>query len=127
MDDETEPLSGKPFFHVLLQKSHIVNPLTIPVKISRMLPSDAVPVVLTHGSRMWDMTYNGNHPTHKRLDPRWRTFVADNKLQVGDACLFELMECGSTIKFKVQILRGNFPFELLLRQDGSKDRPVIID
>lgn len=129
-DDEIEPLSGKPFFHLILQKSHVSTPyqLVVPARFAPILPQERVPAILTCGTRKWEMKYFGDHRTHKRLElPHWRTFVEDNKLKVGDACVFELMENGRTVKFKVQILRGDFPSVLLERIDGVKDNPILID
>ncbi|KAH9610636.1 hypothetical protein KSS87_017124 [Heliosperma pusillum] len=127
---EIEPLSGNPFFHILMLRSHVGSPyqLVIPAKFMRMLPYKTVPVILLRGSRSWVTSYHGNHPTHRRFDTKWRLFVADNKLKVGDICVFELMECEDTlIKFKVQVLRGDFPSALLDKQVGSRNNPVVID
>lgn len=41
--------------------------------------------------------------SHVRLAKGWRNFARDNKLQVGDICVFELMKVTKT-KFKVGTL-----------------------
>ena len=41
--------------------------------------------------------------SHVKLNKGWRNFARDNKLQVGDICIFELMKVTKT-KFKVGIL-----------------------
>ncbi|KAK9714053.1 hypothetical protein RND81_06G068300 [Saponaria officinalis] len=129
-DVEIEPLTGKPFCHVVMMKSHVCSPyqLVLPVKFSRILPLKTISVILFHGGKSWETSYGGNHPTHKRFDPRWRVFVEENKLKIGDICVFELMKCEDTIiELKIQILRGDFPLVLLDKQDGTPDNPVVID
>ncbi|KNA04030.1 hypothetical protein SOVF_203370, partial [Spinacia oleracea] len=120
VDVDIEPLSGKPFCHVVLKKSHVgdahsVCQLKLPAHFSRVLPNKRVPIILTRGERSWETTYHG---THKKFDIRWKVFVKDNKLKVGDVCVFEAMECNdSALKFKVQVLRGDFPCMLLDKED----------
>ncbi|KAK9743460.1 hypothetical protein RND81_03G240800 [Saponaria officinalis] len=119
-DDDTEPLSGKPLFHVTLCKSHVsATHLPVPKKFFGLLPEKAnVPVILTRGSRSWEMKYYGTHITQRRLSQGWKAFIDDNILNVGDVCLFELMSCEvSLIKFKVQVLRGDLPSVLVLDRE----------
>ncbi|XP_074279353.1 B3 domain-containing protein Os06g0112300-like [Silene latifolia] len=127
---EIEPLSGKPFFHVRMLRSHVTRQyqLVIPAKFTRTLPYKTIPVILIRGGRSWETSYHGNHLTNRRLDTKWKLFVVDNKLKVGDICVFELMECEDTLlKFKVQILRSDFPSVLLEKQVGTRNNPVVID
>ncbi|KAL2943735.1 hypothetical protein RDABS01_032082 [Bienertia sinuspersici] len=130
-DVDIEPLSGKPFFHVTICKSHISSPyqLVVGAEVTRLLPHKNVPVILTRGSRNWAATYVGTHPTHKRFDfSSWKEFAADNSLKVGDVCLFELLSRTDTnILFKVQVLRGDIPSTLLDLEDGSADNPVVVE
>lgn len=67
--------------------------------------------------------------THKKLDVGWKNFVMDNDLKIGDAVVFELMESSNElIKFRVQILRGDFPEELKHKSVGmSSDTPLVLD
>lgn len=54
----------------------------------------------------------------------------DNKLEIGDACVFELLDYSTQVlKFRVQILRGKIPSEFLdYSKNGlSKDTPIIIN
>ncbi|KAF8412792.1 hypothetical protein HHK36_000762 [Tetracentron sinense] len=129
-DDEFWPLSGKPYFHCILTKSNVKSgyQLILPVKMHPMLPSALVPVVLTCQNKNWEMLYYGDR-NFKRFDPSWRKFVSDNNLKIGDACVFELMECSSKIiKFRVQILNGEIPFEFLSRVNGETlDSPIVIE
>lgn len=126
--DEIHPLLGKPYFHVVLVKSHL-NQMVLPTKMHPSVPSAVIPAVLVHQEKRWEMTFNGDHRTHKRFDIGWRTFVNDNNLKAGDACVFELMECNtSNIKFRVQILRGDIPSMLLDRANGeTSDTAIVIE
>jgi hypothetical protein len=47
-------------------------------------------VLLCRG-RLWATSYCGDLKC-RRLDAAWRDFAADNRLQIGDACVFELVE-----------------------------------
>lgn len=128
-DDEILPLSGKPHFTVIFSTSHVKGQLNIPVKISRDLPPTDVPAILTCCGKNWDVNviYLG---IHTKFDyPTFRTFVQDNELEVGDACVFELMESSSVIiRFRVQILRGTFPPELEERINGeTSNTPIVLD
>ena len=76
------------------------------------------------------MSYNGASGRFKRFIG-WRAFIDDNNVKVGDACVFELMECCSTkLVFRVQILRGVFPAELLGKvslEGENSDAPIVIE
>lgn len=133
-DDDIEPLTGKPFFSIILARSHVGDSsykyqLILPAKFTRTFPNKTIPVILTRGNRNWEMAYLGDNATnYKKFDQHWRAFVEDNKLKVGDVCVFELMEYGDTaIKFKVQVLRDDFPSVLLDKQDGTIDNPLVIE
>lgn len=91
-----------------------------------LLPSQDTQAVLTYKDKTWDVMLNTKA---KRFDFSWRHFVDDNHLKTGDACVFELMECQSTkVIFKVQILRGDFPAELLAKISGeTAGAPIIIE
>ncbi|GMP42158.1 hypothetical protein CsSME_00011985 [Camellia sinensis var. sinensis] len=129
--DEFWPLSGKPYFHVFLAKSQLkpLYQLHLPVKAQPVLPSSRIPVVLTYRGKNWEIILHGDS-SRKRFDPpSWRTFASDNDLKVGDACLFELVEFSSSNhKFRVQILRGDFPSVLLERVNGeTPNTPIVVD
>ncbi|CAL5331002.1 unnamed protein product [Camellia sinensis] len=129
--DEFWPLSGKPYFHVFLSKSQLkpLYQLHLPVKAHPVLPSSRIPVVLTYRGKNWEIILHGDS-SRKRFDPpSWRTFASDNDLKVGDACLFELVEFSSSNhKFRVQILRGDFPSVLLERVNGeTPNTPIVVD
>lgn len=89
-----------------------------------MLPRDVVPMVLTHGEKNWNMSYNGRSHDgrarqHHRFDPTgWRSFLTDNNLRCGDACIFELMESSTkTFRLRVVILRDTKHLPPELRED----------
>ncbi|KAL0379948.1 UNVERIFIED_CONTAM: B3 domain-containing protein [Sesamum angustifolium] len=112
-EDDIPYLTGKPFFDVVLAKSH-VNP-------TYHFFSDTI--------ANWNLDYIGNC-TNPRFDPKWRKFVIDNNLEIGDACVFELMEHSATnIKFKVHILRGELPPELqaAINSRGTVENPIELD
>lgn len=54
--------------------------------------------------------------------------MIDNHLKEGDACVFELTECNKTlVKIRVQILKGDFPSQLLNNVDGgTPDKPIFL-
>ncbi|XP_058730598.1 B3 domain-containing protein Os04g0386900-like [Vicia villosa] len=139
--DEIKPLSGKPYFHVVIAKSH-VSPRNVMVpsgKMCQKLPYDAtIPTVLNCRGKSWDMTYNGQNKFKQFDTTGWRNFVKDNNLKIGDACVFELMENSEEkIVFEVQILRGGFPgideceeepiFRSKLSGTGESDSPYVIE
>ncbi|PRQ56911.1 putative transcription factor B3-Domain family [Rosa chinensis] len=125
--DEFWPLSGKPFFDIILTKSHVkpIYEIEIPAKLDPILPAGAsVPMVLSFADKSWDMTYNEIKLVDRHL---WRAFVDDNSLKAGDGCIFELTRCDSTkVVFKVQILRGDIPAELVKKYPGEAEKPIII-
>ncbi|KAK3015425.1 hypothetical protein RJ639_006543 [Escallonia herrerae] len=131
-DDEFWPLSGKPYFDVVLTKSH-VKPgyhLVFPAKMTPVLPSTTVPAVVTYRGKTWETIFYGDRAS-KRFDVSWKNFVNDNDLKVGDALVFELVDSSTTlVKFRVQILRGDFPSELLEKVNESgetSDNPIVIE
>ncbi|KAJ4721407.1 B3 domain-containing protein [Melia azedarach] len=129
--DEFWPLSGKPYFTMILAKSHVqpLYQLTLPAKMTAILPSLEIPAFLTYKGKEWQMVYHGEVCKGKRFDTNWKKFAIDNKLKVGDGCVFELIECSSEkIKFKVQILRGDIPCKFEDKTNGeSENMPIIIE
>lgn len=85
-------------------------------------------MVLTFGDKSWEMTYNGEK-RHKLLDRQsWGAFVDENNLKAGDGLVFELKECNRTqIIFRVQILRGDIPDELLEMAARESEKPIVIE
>ncbi|GAB2216188.1 hypothetical protein Droror1_Dr00023958 [Drosera rotundifolia] len=130
IEPDIEPLTGKPFARLIISKSHAKYYMSLPMKLAKLLPSAMVPVELIRARMSWKMTYEGeDFKNSKRLVAGWKTFVIDNRIEVGDACVLELLESSSElIKFKVQILRCKFPDKLLERISGdTMNSPIIID
>ncbi|KAJ8573492.1 hypothetical protein K7X08_010003 [Anisodus acutangulus] len=128
-NDEYWSLSGKPYVDMILSKSSVkpLYNLYMPKKMTSLLPSAGAPAVLTCGRKKWEMFYDGAKSNHKFNE--WRKFVDDNNLKEGDGLVFELSECNaSKIHFRVQILRGDFPEELVPEdlEGGNSDNPIQI-
>ncbi|XP_023755091.1 B3 domain-containing protein Os04g0386900 [Lactuca sativa] len=132
-DDEFWPLSGKPYFYVVLNKLHLATrfQMTFPRRLSEKLPVAMVSAKIVCRGKVWDLVYIGDQGTKKFENQTWEKFVIDNNLAVGDVCLFELMEGsvnGGIVKFKVQILRDNFPSELVEKAEGhNMNNPIDIE
>ncbi|XP_057800439.1 B3 domain-containing protein Os04g0386900-like isoform X2 [Salvia miltiorrhiza] len=123
-------LSGdKPFFDVILSKSHIDPPhcLRVPTHILPSLPSVAVPLVLRHGDKEWRTLYNGGCRRPRIEYAGWKSFVVDNNLKVGDACVFEVLESSTEIlRLRVLILRNTMYLPpQLLPSDGRTPETAI--
>ncbi|KAH7659104.1 B3 DNA binding domain-containing protein [Dioscorea alata] len=117
--DAIVPLSGNPFFTCIISKSHLPShpcQVSIPATFYPYLPSESLPVVLSYGNKFWKMTYCVNRRT-RRLYCGWEKFATDNKLKIGDGCIFELVD-SKNLQFKVQILPGQLP---------SNSKPTIND
>ncbi|RWV92093.1 hypothetical protein BHE74_00059210 [Ensete ventricosum] len=96
------------------------------MRIREVLPRSTVPVVLSYGSRTWEVAYCGDQ-SFQRFGEGWKNFVDDNNLKEGDGCVFELMDT-ENIQFKVQILRGDLPAFGVHGGDGqSSDDVIVID
>ncbi|PHT95189.1 hypothetical protein T459_03071 [Capsicum annuum] len=123
------PLSGKPYIDMVLTMSSVkpIYNLYLPKKITNELPSTGAPVVLTCGQKKWDMFYGGVKSNNK-FSNEWRKFADDNDLKEGDALVFELSECSARkIHFRVQILRGDFPAELIPEdEEGANSKNPIV-
>ncbi|KAI3703575.1 hypothetical protein L1987_73762 [Smallanthus sonchifolius] len=134
-DPDFWPLSGKPYFYVVLRNSHLAKTyrMNIPRNLAEKLPVARVPAKIVYRGKVWDLLYLGDQGiTNCRLENQtWAKFVTDNNLEVGDACVFELMEGNSnskSIKFKLQILKDEFPTELVDKAEGGNvNNPISID
>ncbi|CAL9176446.1 unnamed protein product, partial [Musa hybrid cultivar] len=127
MQEKIVPLSGNRFFTCILSKtSCYMYRMALPKRIRELLPLSTVPVVLSYGSRTWEVVYCGDQ-SFQRFGQGWKNFVADNNLKEGDGCVFELMDT-ENIQFKVQILRGDLPAFRAGGGDGqSSDEVIVID
>lgn len=117
-------------YQFLMLKQSVVKCQYVPAKLSDSLPLHDVPVILTYGGKKWEtrcFVYR-RQGISWRTSIKWREFAMDNNVKEGDACVFELTKTNyKLIKLKVQILRGDFPAQLLPRADGqSADNPIVI-
>lgn len=96
----------------------------------QLLPRATVPVTLTYGGKDWHLSYRGDC-VRPAFDSGWRGFVKDNDLKCEDACVFELVEnSGKNLKFKLHILRGDLPPELVALANfrgTTSDSPIVLD
>lgn len=102
----------------------------VPKSMAPFLPSSTVPAMLTWRGRSWDMRFTGGRQI-QRLEAGWRSFALDNGLRLGDGCVFELMDGateGGTVKFSVQVLRGEIPLAIRERAGGyTSSSPIEIE
>ncbi|XP_019070339.1 B3 domain-containing protein Os04g0386900-like [Solanum lycopersicum] len=129
-NDEVLPISDKPYVGMVLTKSSVkpIYNLYLPKKMSKELPFDGAPAVLSYGGKKWNLIYGGAKTKYK-FSTGWKNFADDNNLKEGDGLVFELSECNSDkIEFKIQILREDFPAELVPDVEGmNTNNPIIID
>ncbi|XVF15648.1 hypothetical protein REPUB_Repub09cG0172600 [Reevesia pubescens] len=107
--------SENPFFFVVMQSAYVTPCskrsccLAIPKEFSRKYLMHHGDVILCDSNgKTWSAEYRSirsNRRPYVRLSNGWGTFARDNKLQVGDVCAFELIDC-IEISFKVFIYRG---------------------
>ncbi|KAL3516672.1 hypothetical protein ACH5RR_023574 [Cinchona calisaya] len=131
VDDDFSPLTGKPFCHCIVTKSHVhkLYLMVFPASLHPDLPMKSVPAVVACRGKTWEMMFMGGN-SKKRFDIQsWKKFVNDNDLNLGDALFWEVMESSDEmVKFKVQIIRGDFPSELERQVNGETEAtPIIID
>ncbi|CAM0912457.1 unnamed protein product [Alopecurus aequalis] len=127
---ETTPLSvDHPFFTIILSRSHVQNPfqLYIPRRFQKLLPERRTTATLICHGKSWTTSYRGDLKK-KILDADWMNFALDNRLQVNDACVFELVTgTKEEVVFHTQILRGGLPKEITSKGATSDEPLVIVD
>ena len=97
----------------------------IPGRFHKHLPEERTSTTLICRGRSWAMRYCGDLKT-KRLDADWMDFAVDNRLQVNDACVFELVTgTREEVVFQVQILRGGLPKDITSK-GYTADEPLVI-
>ncbi|KAI3853869.1 hypothetical protein MKX03_001197 [Papaver bracteatum] len=109
---------GTPHFVVLIQPSHVSGMcfMVIPIKSAReyLPPNGSDNISLKMNGKTWQaqFTYYGRIAGFR--GPGWKTFVLKNKLEVGNACLFEKTTSSAlssrtpsnSITFSVSIFRN---------------------
>ncbi|KAI5648014.1 hypothetical protein M9H77_34019 [Catharanthus roseus] len=122
-DDDVSPLS-KPYIHFILTKSHI-NPVYVIILPSRLYPNLPsamgptlmVPTTILCREKSWETTLYVNSKM-KKLEKRWKVIVDDNGLKSSN----------EKVKFKVQIIKGDFPTKLTAKIDGNtRNTPICIE
>ncbi|XP_039012466.1 putative B3 domain-containing protein Os03g0621600 [Hibiscus syriacus] len=90
--------SENPFFVIVLQPSYVnSNRVCIPTNFARQYLSkmhNEVILLLSNG-KSWPVIcsqYRTGPKPHVKFGTGWRKFSVDNNLEVGDACVFELVE-----------------------------------
>ncbi|XP_051220282.1 putative B3 domain-containing protein Os03g0621600 [Lolium perenne] len=68
------------------------------------LPQEKQRVVLQRNGKRWTMWLNGATSPARSLIHGWRRFVLDNDLQVGDICLFDLLNNKKMCTMNVHII-----------------------
>uniref|UniRef100_A0A0D9WKZ4 TF-B3 domain-containing protein n=1 Tax=Leersia perrieri TaxID=77586 RepID=A0A0D9WKZ4_9ORYZ len=126
----TTPIgTGNPFFTTVISRSHLRNKyqMWVPHRFQRRLPEARTGVVLHCGGKSWPASYCGDLKVKKIDVAGWSNFAVDNRLRVGDACVFELIAAADThLELKVQILRGDLPEEVTSK-GATSDEPILID
>ncbi|KAI7741318.1 hypothetical protein M8C21_024840 [Ambrosia artemisiifolia] len=135
-DPDFWPLSSKkPYFNVVIKNTHLGKTfrMSIPRGLYEKLPAAKIPAKIVYKGKVWDLFYIGNQGAiNCRFENQtWERFATENKLEVGDVCVFELMQgCSNStsIKFRLQILKDEFPTELVEKAEGFRsDNPICID
>lgn len=121
--DKIVPLEGKPYFTIVLGESHICRNflVKIPADFLEFLPPSSTSLILSCREKEWAVRCIA-YAKSKVIRAGWKQFAADNKLKIGDGCVFELLD-DDEMKFRVQILSGDVP-----AGDGDNiDNPIVID
>ncbi|XBI06142.1 hypothetical protein VPH35_134192 [Triticum aestivum] len=148
-DEEITPLSGdRPFFTAVMCKTHVQKPYVLPNNAARL--GLFISRAESNPGRAWAsasrarklefdvqifMSYCGDTKL-KRLDQGWADFAVQNRLQVGDACVFELVSGyagdggNREVVLEVQVLRGGGlpePEDLATKGDTAEEAIAILD
>ncbi|OMO60046.1 hypothetical protein CCACVL1_24433 [Corchorus capsularis] len=108
--------SENPFFVVVMQPSYVYAGLqckcrlAIPIYFVRkhLMKDDCEITLFNSDGKTWPVQFHqgGNgKKLYGSLNAGWDIFVHDNNIQVGDICVFELINC-IEIAFKVVIYQG---------------------
>ncbi|ONK58953.1 uncharacterized protein A4U43_C08F1430 [Asparagus officinalis] len=81
--EEVGPLSGNPFFTCILMKTQVEPPYQL-------------------------VRYLGDRSIRRFDGNGWKLFAVDNKLRIGDGCVFELMD-KKNLRLEIKILNGQVP------------------
>ncbi|EEF30083.1 conserved hypothetical protein [Ricinus communis] len=100
--------SKNPFFMSTIQASHIHRDyrMHVPVKFMvKCTKQSRENVMLIVGNRQWPVKMiSSTSDGRSKFSAGWLAFARGNSLQVGDICIFELID-GETVLIKVSIFR----------------------
>ncbi|XP_058765606.1 B3 domain-containing transcription factor VRN1-like [Vicia villosa] len=123
--------SKNPSFMIAMKSSYLSYSLYVPTKfIKNHLKKGKSDILLQLiDGRTWDVKYSVG-----KLRAGWTKFVGDNKLTVGDVCVFELTK-SKVLTFKVLIFRveeSHFPLSQESDQrdkdmSGVENQTIILD
>ncbi|KAL5557175.1 hypothetical protein UlMin_039411, partial [Ulmus minor] len=119
--------SEKPFFMVAVQPSFlkVSHGLRIPYKFANAYinKNEAELLLWVSNGRSWCVRYKtreryfGSGSTVAELCRGWKKFAQDNKLEVGDVCIFELIK-GHELSLRVSISRAGCDAHKMLSPVG---------
>ncbi|PON54051.1 B3 DNA binding domain containing protein [Parasponia andersonii] len=119
--------SEKPYFRVVIQPSYKWN-VHVPLALAvRHIMNEGDVVLSTPNGRSWSAQFR-MRKFAAVICSGWKEFVADNGLEVGDVCNFELLD-GTKILFQVSIVRVSDDYKGQESQAGDfakgKDKPKV--
>ncbi|XP_059638500.1 putative B3 domain-containing protein Os03g0621600 [Cornus florida] len=101
-------LSSYPSFEVVMKPAYLENRyMYVPTSfVKSYMKQGTQDVILRVSAKSWDVKYISYMNTHM-FSKGWSLFCKDNTLQVGDSCVFELVEMEDFV-LKVSVFRyGN--------------------
>ncbi|XP_026425061.1 B3 domain-containing transcription factor VRN1-like isoform X1 [Papaver somniferum] len=107
--------SDNPSFKLILQATHIKRNVIVPIAFTSLFLRNITRMVITlsiSDGRTWEVGYVSrtyNEKTNSKLSKGWCKFLADNHLNEGDVCVFELVD-REKIKMNVQFFRQQKAF-----------------
>ncbi|CAL4934779.1 unnamed protein product [Urochloa decumbens] len=104
-----EICSSIPIFGSVMKKSSITrNPCYLGFSrkyAHQYLPSESQILKLQQHGKVWQVLFCITKRNLIRVSRGWKAFVSDNKLQIGDICLFELLKNKKMLTMNVHIIR----------------------
>ncbi|MCL7048225.1 hypothetical protein MKW94_007698 [Papaver nudicaule] len=105
--------SENPFFKIVMHASHIKSGiLSVPAVFatSHLRNVTRMTITLKVDEKTWEVGYLSTTPTERKIARGliyrgWRVFVADNDLNEGDVCVFELVDHRKKFEMNVHIFR----------------------
>ncbi|KAK8916178.1 B3 domain-containing protein [Platanthera zijinensis] len=122
LQDKILPLEGKPYFTLVVAESHLCRHfIVIPENFLEFLPPSSTSLILSCREKEWVVRCIA-YARSKVIRSGWKQFAIDNKLKIGDGCVFELLD-DDEMKLRVQILSGEVP----AANGDNIENPIVID